>query len=383
MAGAAKQTRRGLVLGGGGMLGAAWMTGAMAVLAEAIGWDPREAEMIVGTSAGSVLAALLGAGASAEDLKDHQLTGRLGSGPLRDVAFDYATGAGGALPERPKLGLGSRQLLARSALHPRSVPPTAVFAAALPVGRGSLAGVREMVAGLPGIEIAAQEHELAEMEASDTLVTAVNGFTRDQAPSEHPDITLPAAAPRPLTWSRHKALRVVALDYDGGHRTVFGAPDAPVADLADAVVASCAIPGWFPPVEIGGRRHVDGGMWSATNVDVAVAGNFAEIGEDKLDELYVLAPMAVRGFAGPPASVLDRAVRRYRRGVTKRMLAEVQRVRADGTRVIVFCPTPDDLAAIGMNMMDAGRRPAVLETSLRTTREQLEAAWREQRAAGN
>jgi NTE family protein len=334
MAGAVKRTRRGLVLGGGGMLGAAWMTGALSVLSEALGWDPREAEMIVGTSAGSVLAALLGAGASAEDLKNHQLTGRLGTGPLRDVDFDYATVAGGALPERPKLALGSRQLLARSARHPRSVPPTAVFAAALPVGRGSLGGVRAMVAGLPG----------------------------DGA-----------------GWSRHKALRIVALDYDAGRRTVFGAPSAPEAELADAVTASCSIPGWFAPMEIGGHRYVDGGMWSATNVDVASARNFEDVGEAKLDELYVLAPMAVRGFDGPPASVLERAVRRYRRSVTKRMLAETQRVRADGTRVVAFCPSPDDLKAIGQNMMDAGRRPAVLETSLRTPREQLDAAWRGRR----
>jgi NTE family protein len=213
------------------------------------------------------------------------------------------------------------------------VPPTAVFAAALPVGRGSLGGVRDMVAGLSDED----------------------------------------------SWSPHKALRIVALDYDSGRRTAFGSPQAPGAELVVAVAASCSIPGWFAPVEIDGRRYVDGGMWSATNVDIAAARNFEELGEERLDELYVLAPMAVRGFDDSPTSVLERAVRRYRRGVTKRMLAEVQRVRADGTRVVVFCPSPDDLKAIGQNMMDSGRRPDVLETSLRTTREKLDAAWRGQR----
>lgn len=332
--GTGDKPRRGLVLGGGGMLGAAWTTAALAVLAEDVGWDPREAEMIVGTSAGSVIAALLGAGASAEDLLRHQLTGRLGDGVLSTVDFDYATAAGGAVPERPRIRVGSRHLLARSARHPRSYPPTAVFAAALPVGRGSLAGISDMVAGLPSVD----------------------------------------------GWSPNPALRVVALDYDTGVRTVFGGPDAPPATLAEAVAASCAIPGWFAPVEIGGHRYVDGGMWSATNVDVLAAPTFEDVGAPKLDEVYVLAPMAARGFDGPPASMLDRTVRHYRRAVTRRMLAEVQRVRAGGTRVIVFCPTPADLAVLGVNMMDADRRPDVLDTALRTTRDQLTAARRARRA---
>ena len=337
MAQSSKAVRRGLVLGGGGMLGAAWMSGALSVLAEGIGWDPREAELMVGTSAGSVLATLLGAGASTDDLRDHQLTGRLGEGPLRDIDFDYATAAGAALPERPRIGVGSRHLLARSARHPRSIPPTAVFAAFLPLGRGSLSGVHDMVEGLPSNEAG--------------------------------------------IWSPHPGLRVMALDYDSGHRTAFGRPRAPDAALADAVTASCSIPGWFPPVSIGGRRYVDGGMWSATNVDATAARYLAELERPPLDEVFVLAPMAVRGYDGPPESVLERAVRRYRRSITKRMLAEVQRVRKNGTRVVVFCPGPEDIRAIGRNMMDEGRRPDVLETSLRTTREQLGAAWRGTRGA--
>ncbi|HPJ18427.1 MAG TPA: patatin-like phospholipase family protein, partial [Actinomycetota bacterium] len=54
--------RRGLVLGGGGILGAAWMIGALKALEEIHGFDPRTADYIVGTSAGSVLSSLLGAG---------------------------------------------------------------------------------------------------------------------------------------------------------------------------------------------------------------------------------------------------------------------------------------------------------------------------------
>jgi NTE family protein len=325
---ASTTVRRGLVLGGGGMLGAAWMTGSLAVLSEAVGWDPREAEMLVGTSAGAVLAALIGAGATPRDLHEHQLTGRIAQGPLTGLEFDYATAAGGSHPERPRFRLGSGPLLARTARHPRSVPPTAVMAAAMPPGRGSLGGVGELVEGLP---------------------SALDG------------------------WSPHKALRIVALDFATGERVTFGSPRAPLTTLSEAVTASCAIPGWFAPIIIDGRRYVDGGMWSATNVDVADRQSFLEIDEPHLDELYVLAPMAVRSFNGPPHSVVERMARRYRRAVTRRMLAEAQRVRKDGTKVIVFCPTADDFEAIGLNVMDGDRRPHVLETAMRTTREQIDA----------
>ena len=47
-----------------------------------------------------------------------------------------------------------------------------------------------------------------------------------------------------------------------------GARARPPAELADAVAASCAIPGFYRPVEIGGRRYVDGGMYSTSNLDL-------------------------------------------------------------------------------------------------------------------
>ena len=64
-------------------------------------------------------------------------------------------------------------------------------------------------------------------------------------------------------------LRVTAVDRASGRRVVFGAPGAPEADVVDAVLASCAVPWMFRPVEIGGRTYVDGGVWSAANLDAA------------------------------------------------------------------------------------------------------------------
>ncbi len=68
--------RWGLVLGGGGVLGGAWMVGALTALQEVHGLDARDAEVIVGTSAGSVTAALLGAGVTVDELRAHQLGDR-------------------------------------------------------------------------------------------------------------------------------------------------------------------------------------------------------------------------------------------------------------------------------------------------------------------
>ena len=64
----------------------------------------------------------------------------------------------------------------------------------------------------------------------------------------------------------------------------FGRPGAPRATLADAVVASCSIPGWYEPAVIGGRRYVDGGVRSPTSL--------RSLARTGVDEVFVLAPMA-------------------------------------------------------------------------------------------
>ena len=103
-------------------------------------------------------------------------------------------------------------------------------------------------------------------------------------------------------WSPHRGVWVVAMDYEDGRRVVFGRPGAPVAPLSSAVMASCAIPGWFAPVPINGRTFVDGGAVSATSIDVVAHAG--------LDEVYVVAPMMSFamdqpvGRHGPPRAAL-------------------------------------------------------------------------------
>ena len=310
--------RRGLVLGGGGILGGAWAVGALQAIEEVRGIEPRTFDVIVGTSAGSVIGALVAAGVSVPSLRDHQRGVQISEGPLAGYLWDYETATGGRRPSMPRLrGPGSVRLMASSLRHGLKMPPTAVLSAFMPIGNGSLERVGH-------------------------LVDAITPYDE---------------------WSPHPGLWVVTLDYEAGHRVVFGRADAPDASLADAVMASCAIPGWFEPVSIDGRTYVDGGAWSATSADVLVG--------EELDEVYVVAPM-VSFETDEPDSLLSRLERRWRGSVTRRCRAEVAELRDSGAEVTVLGPGPEDLRAMGGNVMDGRRRLEVLETSLRTSRVALE-----------
>jgi NTE family protein len=305
--------RRGLVLGGGGVLGFSWMVGALSALQSCVGFDPRGVDLLVGTSAGSVLAALLAAGLPVDAIVSHQL-----GAPGDDrIALDYEYGGEfGAQPPRPQWRVGSPPLFIRAARHPRRFPPMAAFSSLLPVGRGSLRSVGEVI-----------------------------------------DAVAPADR-----WPTHPATWVVAMDYDSGRRVPFGRQGEPAATLSEAVMASCAIPGWYSPVTIERRRYVDGGTCSATSIDL--------VARSGLDEVYVLAPM-VSFQLDHPATMAARVERRLRRAATSRALREAAKVRQFGTDVILLGPGPEDLARMGGNLMDARRRREVLETSLHTSAEAL------------
>ena len=144
----ARGPRRGLVLGGGGMLGGAWAVGALAALEQVHGFDPRTCDVIVGTSAGSVLATLLGAGVTADAVAGppagHARHARARS---PGYSWDYERAAGGARPQRPSAagaGLGApdrrqRPPAAAACRRPRCCPPSC------PAGKGSLERVGHLV----------------------------------------------------------------------------------------------------------------------------------------------------------------------------------------------------------------------------------------------
>jgi NTE family protein len=306
-----------VVLGGGGVLGAAWMAGALAALQERAGQALADADIIVGTSAGSVLAASLRCGVPVETIVAHQRGVPLELIPdLADLDRDS-----GALPPLPRLRLGSPRLLASTARAPHRVHPWVAASALVPPGRARHRTLAGLVHGL--------------LSQAEQLV---------HPPAGHP-------WPRRPTW-------IMAVDYESGRRIAFGRAAAPPASLPDAVVASCSIPGWYEPKVIGDRRYVDGGVRSSTSLDL--------LSRVALDEVYVLAPMASYE-PDRPRNPAVRAERLLRQWITRGLTREVRKVEATGARVTVLTPGPEDLAAIGINLMDPARRQRVLETSLHTS----------------
>ena len=301
--------RVGLVLGAGGILGAAWMTGALVRLQERL--PAADADLIVGTSAGSVLAAALRCRASMEEIVAWQCGDATGT--LTESMVLAAQDR--PLPPWPQPRPGS-PALARAALL-LQVPPWVGASGWLPHGRGQHKALRSLVGAL---------------------------HWRHQPDDAH-------AWADGRTW-------IVAMDYDSGRRVLFGHPEAPRVPLADAVVASCSIPGWYEPARIGGRRYVDGGVRSATSL--------AALGGTDVREVYVLAPMASTEPDRPlqPHLQLERRIRQL---LTRVLLREAGALGAQGKRVTIVTPGPRDLAVMGANLMDPKRRQAVLEVSLGTS----------------
>jgi NTE family protein len=316
--------RIGLVLGAGGVLGAAWMTGMLPSLQDRLPVPVGDLDVIVGTSAGSVIAAALRCGVSIEDMLAYQ-RGEA-TGLLSDPTLQVLDGP---LPPLPSWRVGSPALVRASLRRPRQVNPWVAATGWLPLGRGRHVPLRAMV-------------DLVYIQA------------RQQ----------PGWQPEPPDWVMGRTW-IVAVDYDSGRRVLFGRDGAPPAPLPDAVVASCSIPGWYEPVTINGRRYVDGGVRSVTSVDL-----MAEAG---VDQVYVLAPMA-SVTPDHPHRRIERAERKIRGLITRGLLRSAQDLRSRGIRVTVLTPGPEDLAAIGWNLMDPRRREAVLSTSLRTSPAALTAA---------
>lgn len=259
--------RTALVLGGGGITGIAWEVGLVAGLADA-GIDLRTADLVVGTSAGSVVGAQLRSAT-----------------PLADL---YATQLGPTTETGPPARMGRRQLLR--------------FGLAMLRTRGDDVAFRRRVGAL-------------------ALAAEAAGHT----PTEAARRAAIAARLTETSWPEHP-LTVTAVDAVTGDFETFTRDSG--VDLLSAVAASCAVPGVYPPITIGERRFVDGGMRSVANVDLA--GGY--------DRVVVVAPI-VRGV-GPMVSV-D---------------AQVTGLVA---RVAVFSPDAASVTAIGRNVLDpAAREPS-------------------------
>jgi NTE family protein len=292
--------RRGLALGCGGTLGFAWTAIALQAIERQLGWDARTAEVIVGTSAGSEMAALLGSGRSVDSI-----VAALDGSTADSIVARHLASRPGAAPPLPALSWPALGLVGRAAR--RDVDLLAAVSGLLPRGRGDAGWLRAL-----GDRLANEDGWL-----------------------DHPGIWLVAAAA------------------DTGERVAFGAPGAPRVGLADAIAASWAVPGWMPPVSLMGRDYLDGGCVSHASADLLVP-----LG---LDEVIIVAPMSTSG--GAAARGFSRAERVVRRAMTRRVDRDQAMLEAAGTRVIRVEPGERELAVMGPNFMDPTRRQAAVEAA--------------------
>ena len=267
-----------LVLGGGGVAGIAWHTGILRGLADA-GVDVTGADLVIGTSAGSTVAAQLGAGRPIGELFDRQV--------------DPTT-----LDSELSPPVSMAELIERL---------TPIF-----TGPFDDAERRRRLGVLA----------LATETVGEDVRRAV--FTGRLVGTAWPD----------------RRIMVVAVDAVTGDRRAFDATSG--VDLIDAVAASSAVPGVWPPVTLQGRRYIDGGVWSATNADLAAGSGrvlvLAPLSDDVLgaegaelegegrNEIVRPDAASLEAFG---ADVLDPAVRApsARAGLTQGV-AEADRIRA-------------------------------------------------------
>jgi NTE family protein len=309
-----------LVLGAGGVMGGAWLTGGLEALARETGWDPGTADYIVGTSAGSMMGALLASGIPPWFMVAHsagEVFEGLESADGRPAAeADRSGGAVFTLDRRfPKIGPGSWSMIGHGLTRPGPRTPTAVICGLLPQGVISNAPLRE------------------------TIRRAVPGV-----------------------WPDHPGFWAVACDYATGRRVPFGRPDAPPAEIGQAVAASCSIPGFYRPVTIGGRRYVDGGVWSTSNLDLLC---------DRAPDLVIcLNPTS---SLHPPRAwnPAARIGHLFRHASGRALGSEAKQLRAAGSKVVLIQPVPEDHAAMGPNLMATKNRNAVIQTAIETVSHQL------------
>ena len=131
---------------------------------------------------------------------------------------------------------------------------------------------------------------------------------------------------------------------------MFGSPGSPPTSVGEAVAASCSVPWLFAPVTIGGRQYVDGGVWSATNLDAAPAGR----------DTHVLCLNPTAGITGP--HTLMSVARRLARSAVS---VEALVLRRKGAIVKTIAPDLDSAAAMGGDFMDPEPRKRVLAAGYR------------------
>ncbi|MFP5351105.1 MAG: patatin-like phospholipase family protein [Actinomycetota bacterium] len=307
--------RLGLVLGGGGLVGMGYHAGALKALDE-WGLDVGAADLMVGTSAGSIMASYM---AAADWTPDDFYNYAHGKHPdvqkdpadpkeqLRQVFTPLSHSAG----ERVRRSVGSMFALASS--------------------RGY---VKKLGGGLP-----AQGLRKAFPAGIYSTEETRRRFQED-LPAEWPD----------------RKLYICAVDLYSGERIAFGHPAAPEAPLPEAVLASTSIPGIFPPVRIDGHQYVDGGVASATSLDLAT--------DNGCELILCIAPLGYRNDGLLSARDPKMWSAMFVRSLFARSLRrEVVSARERGSHVLVVRPWVSNLKLHGTNSMRAFDRAALTDNA--------------------
>jgi NTE family protein len=294
----------GLVLGAGGVVGQAYHAGVLAALEHDWRWDARTVDVIVGTSAGSITGNLLRAGIPATELAAWTV-----KAPLSRQGRRLRRILGTEMPQfepfravnllRPP-SLPGREMLARAVVRPWQFRPVAAAMTLLAPGR---------------LDILDQLAALREVERR--------------------------------AWP-DRDLWICAVRRRDGRRVVFGRPGSAPVPLHLAIAASCAVPGYFAPVDIDGHSYVDGGAHSPTNAAILRVRS--------LSLVVVISPMS--GPAPRLPTSLPEALRWHAARMVRR---EVAALRAGGTPVIVFRPGPEEQAVMGDDFMSRERVDKIVQ----------------------
>jgi len=294
-----------LVLGGGGVLGEAWMMGVLGGIEDGTELDMRSCEYFVGTSAGAIVGAHLAAGDS----------------PRRPRSLPKSIEAAPGLPARAE---PASALAVAGAIAARRAGSWALAAAGTfaPLALGLAAPGGALVRGALLRRLPRPPLKLDRLEKQiESLGARFDG-----------------------------RLRVTAVERGSGRRVVFGSPRGPRATVAEAVTASCTIPWLFAPVEIDGREYIDGGVWSPTNLDIAPVGRGAHV--------LCLNPTASLTATTDMIGV-------FRRVSRTAVAVETLALRRRGATVRTFAPNAACAEAMGLNLMDRSRSERVLAAGYR------------------
>lgn len=229
--------RVGVVLEAGGPVGHGFHAGVLTALERVTGWDARTAEIIVGTSAGAQVGALLRAGLSPDDLAARVMGQPLTARGTAIAQHYIRPPHDQPHPHHPlRLVPCAPRYVGRVVRHPRFFHLGLFVASLLPEGRVSLGAQAE-------------------------------GFRQ----------LFSTGWPEQRLW-------IPAVCLDTGERVVFGQPEAPVTDVGSAVTASGAVPWMCAPVRVGLQRYVDGFFRGSTHVDLLVKSG--------LDLVVVSSPLS-------------------------------------------------------------------------------------------